>query len=132
MQNFTAEMIEKAKTAKSAEELFEIAKVNGVEMTADEVATYFAQLHPQNGELTDDDLDAVAGGTLCIFKEDERQREIEQTKIGNVICPKCGTLGNWSVYQICKGGYVWVCNVCKQRGVLEESDGYSVMHTTYD
>ena len=62
MQNFNAEMIEKAKTAKSAEELLEIAKANGVEMTEDEAATYFAQLNPKSGELDYDDLDAVAGG----------------------------------------------------------------------
>ena len=62
MMNFKTEMIEKAKVAKSAEELYEIAKDNGVEMTADEVATYFAQLNPKGGELDDDDLDAVAGG----------------------------------------------------------------------
>ena len=36
MKNFNAEMIEKAKTVKSAEELLELAKANGVEMTADE------------------------------------------------------------------------------------------------
>ena len=62
MKNFNAEMIEKAKTAKSAEELLEIAKANGVEMTEDEAATYFAQLNPKSGELDYDDLDAVAGG----------------------------------------------------------------------
>ena len=62
MKNFNAEMIEKAKTVKSAEELLELAKANGVEMTADEAATYFAQLNPQSGELDDDDLDGVAGG----------------------------------------------------------------------
>ena len=62
MQNLTPEMIEKAKVAKSAEELLELAKENGVEMTADEAAAYFAQLNPKSGELDDDDLDAVAGG----------------------------------------------------------------------
>ena len=62
MKNFSAEMIEKAKTVKSAEELLELAKQGGVEMTADEAATYFAQLNPKSGELGDDDLDAVAGG----------------------------------------------------------------------
>ena len=36
MMNFNAEMIEKAKMAKSAEELLEIAKANGVEMTEEE------------------------------------------------------------------------------------------------
>ena len=62
MENFNAEMIEKAKVAKTAEELYEIAKANGVEMSADEAATYFAQLNPKSGELNDDDLDSVAGG----------------------------------------------------------------------
>ena len=62
MKNFNAEMIEKAKTVKSAEELLEFAKASNVEMTADEAATYFAQLNPKSGELDDDDLDNVAGG----------------------------------------------------------------------
>ena len=39
MKNLTSEMIEKAKAAKSAEELLEIAKAGGMEMTADEAAT---------------------------------------------------------------------------------------------
>ena len=62
MKNVKPEMIEKAKVAKSADELLELAKENGVEMTADEAATYFAQLNPKSGELSDDDLDNVAGG----------------------------------------------------------------------
>ena len=62
MKNLTPEMIEKAKVAKSAEELLALAKENNVEMTADEAATYFAQLNPTSGELSDDDLDNVAGG----------------------------------------------------------------------
>ena len=61
--NLNAEMIEKAKAAKTAEELYEIAKANGVEMTADEAKSYFAQLNPKSGELDDDDLDTVAGGS---------------------------------------------------------------------
>ncbi len=62
MKNLTPEMMEKAKNVKSAEELLELAKASNVEMTADEAATYFAQLNPKSGELDDDDLDAVAGG----------------------------------------------------------------------
>ena len=67
MKNLTPEMIEKAKAAKSAEELLEVAKANGVEMTADEAATYFAQLNPQSGELDDDDLDGVSGGLVQLI-----------------------------------------------------------------
>ena len=69
MKNLTPEMIEKAKTAKSAEELLEIAKANGAEMTAEEAATYFAQLNPKSGELDDDDLDNVAGGACKILSD---------------------------------------------------------------
>lgn len=59
---FTPEMIEKAKAAKTAEELMALAKENNIEMTEEEAKTYFAQLHPASGELSDDDLDNVAGG----------------------------------------------------------------------
>jgi len=62
MTDFNAEMIQKAKAAKSAEELLELAKASNVEMTADEAATYFAQLNPKSGELDDDELDNVSGG----------------------------------------------------------------------
>ena len=36
MKNLTPELIAKAKTAESAEKLFEIAKENGVELTAED------------------------------------------------------------------------------------------------
>ena len=87
MKNLTPEMIEKAKAAGSAEELLEIAKAGGVEMTADEAKTYFAQLTPKSGELDDDDLDNVAGGA-CGSKTPTVQ------VINGKRCSKCGgTLG---------------------------------------
>lgn len=62
MINLTPEMIEKAKEAKSAEELLALAKKNDVEMTEEEAKAYYLQLNPPSGELDDDDLDNVAGG----------------------------------------------------------------------
>ena len=62
MKNLTPEMIEKTKAAKSVEELLALAKENGVAMSEDEAQMYYAQLNPKSGELSDDDLDAVAGG----------------------------------------------------------------------
>lgn len=56
------ELIEKAKQAKSAEELLAIAKENGIEATEEEAKQYFAQLHPATGELSDNELDNVSGG----------------------------------------------------------------------
>ena len=88
MMNFTAEMIEKAKTAESVEQLLEIAKANAVEMTPAEAATYFAQLNPVTGELSDDDLDAVSGGASgCSspVKDGDAVRVINGDK-----CKNCG------------------------------------------
>lgn len=62
MKGITPEMMEKAKNAKNAEELLALAKENGVAMTEEEAQMYYSQLNPTSGELSDDDLDAVAGG----------------------------------------------------------------------
>ena len=59
---FTPELIEKAKEAKTPEELFALAKENGVELTEESAKAYFNQLNPKTGELADDELDNVAGG----------------------------------------------------------------------
>ena len=58
---FSKELIEKAKTAKSAEELLEMAKAENVELTEEEAAKAFAELH-KTGDLSDEELSNVAGG----------------------------------------------------------------------
>ena len=55
------EIMEQLKAAKSAEELLDIAKANGKELTAEQAKTLFDGLHG-GGELSDEDLDKVAGG----------------------------------------------------------------------
>ena len=64
MNNITPELVERAKAAKSAEELFELARASGLDITEEMAKSYFRQLN-RNGELDDDDLDAVAGGFYC-------------------------------------------------------------------
>ena len=59
--NISKELIEKAKTAKSAEELLEMAKAENIELTEEEAAQAFAKMN-KNGELSDEELDNVAGG----------------------------------------------------------------------
>ena len=56
------ELILKAKQAKSAEELIAIAKENGIELTEETAKAYFGQLNPPAGELSDAELDNIAGG----------------------------------------------------------------------
>ncbi len=77
--NFSDEMIKKAKEIKSAAELMILAEKNKLEMTAEEAAEYFTQLNSKSGELSDEELDNVAGGGCS------RQG-------GEPICPKCGTV----------------------------------------
>ena len=59
--NITKELLEKAKTAKTAEELLELAKAENINFTAEEAAKAFAELN-KTGELSDEELDNVAGG----------------------------------------------------------------------
>ena len=59
--NISKELLEKAKTAKSEEDLLAMAKAEKVELTEEEAAKAFAELHKM-GELSDEELDNVAGG----------------------------------------------------------------------
>ena len=113
MKNLKPEMIEKAKVAKTAEELLEIAKANNVEMTADEALTYFAQLNPKSGELDDDDLDSVAGGA-CSNDGDSR------------ICPNCNAVLNNAISS--QDTMKFKCPSCNAEFASYAKEGFSVLH----
>ena len=83
MKNFTPELIREAKTAKSAEELLALAKTNNVDLSETEAKTYFEQLNA-NGAVSDDELDAVAGGCGETYKAGTKVRFTDGT-----VCPKC-------------------------------------------
>ena len=55
------ELIEKARSTKSVEELLHLAKANNYPLDDEEAKRIFAEFH-KSGELSDDELDAVAGG----------------------------------------------------------------------
>ena len=102
MKNVTPEMIEKAKAAKSVEELLALAKANNIDMTADEAATYFAQLGSKSGELGDDDLDAVAGGGGCLeYEPDPWQVGTKVRVINGISCKKCDGTDGFMEYHHC-------------------------------
>lgn len=112
MKNFNAEMIEKAKAAKSAEELIEIAKASGVEMNSDEAATYFAQLNPKSGELDDDDLDNVAGGA-CNQAAPQGMKKINAfTNADTCKNRECANCGNRGTKPTGDGYGTDVCTTC--------------------
>ena len=62
MANFNTEIIEKAKGAKTAHELLDLAKAEGIDMTEDEAEKYFEQISSLT--LDDELLDMVSGGAI--------------------------------------------------------------------
>ena len=87
MNNLTPELIAKAKAAKSAQELLELAKANNVELTEEEAKTYFEQLNA-NDAISDDELDSVAGGS-CPNNE-EVTYEFGEIVCLKMPCTNCG------------------------------------------
>lgn len=118
------ELIEKAKQAKTPEELYEMAKEVGRAMTEESAKEYFDMLHPKTGELGDDELDDVAGGAC--YQGDGRM----VTTVGNScrswrckqhnkkmdsdhrpVCIECGKMASCNSCKFCtyeKG--LWLCN----------------------
>ena len=93
MKYLTPEMIEKAKGAKSAEELFALAKEGNFEMTEEEAKAYFAQLNSMSGELADDDLDNVAGGS-CSGSVAETFKLGDRVRIRSALSYQCSDCGS--------------------------------------
>ena len=90
---YTQEQIEKAKTAGTVEELIAIAKTEGIELSEEKAATLYAELRAEEQELSDEELDNVAGGTAC--DETECKQCHTANSVNNVHCTNCGAaLGN--------------------------------------
>ena len=92
------ELMRKAKDAKNAEEILALAKENGVELTEERAEAYFQQLR-KNGELSDDELDNVAGGGCHISQ------------------------GGYLVVTLANGCQYWRCWSCGGKDMRETSPG---------
>lgn len=82
------ELILKVKGVKSAEELFALAKENGMELSAQSANAYFEQLN-KSGELSDGELDNVAGGG-CYEIGGDRLVVTTINSCGHWRCEDCG------------------------------------------
>ena len=121
---FTPELIEKAKSAKTPEELMALAKENGVELTEESAKAYLDLLRPKTGELADEELDNVSGGgchnggrlVVSVMhycdewrcKDDGSQCDIYDMLVR---CNTCGVAAYCHSCQYCtyeKG--LWLCN----------------------
>ena len=91
------ELVNKARKAKSVEELLALAKENEIELTTEQAKAFFAQLNPPKGELSDDELDDVSGGGCG------------ESKVK--YCPNCQT--RLELRASCHGLYsFYQCNNC--------------------
>ena len=70
------ELIAKLKEAKSADQLIAFAKENGIEITPEKAKELFEQL--SSSELTDDQLENVAGGGLSEQEQQELKDAVMQ------------------------------------------------------
>ncbi len=107
------ELLEQAKEAKSAEELMSLAKENGVELTKEEAEAYFAQLN-KSGELSDEELDNVAGGGC--HNKDGRLVVTVWYNCSDFTCKKCGRKNTGDHFHIIDGyrtNYMQQCQFCK-------------------
>ena len=91
--NFTNEQLAKAKAAKSAEELLALAKENGIEISEEEAAKYFAELNKE-GELADDELGNVSGG--CGDDNNDYDGHNDPNIVSHMLCGYCGYRTDWS------------------------------------
>lgn len=114
MQCFDDKMIQNAKAAKSATELLEFAKANGVKLTKEEASAYFKQLNPKCGELDDDELDNVAGGACS--------QDIEVPT-----CPMCGSTLTSVWYADPDLNSYKLCYGCGNYGLWYSGDGTRVL-----
>ena len=107
------ELLEQAKKAKSAEELMALAKENGVELTKEEAEAYFAQLN-KSGELSDEELDNVAGGGC--HNKDGRLVVTVWYNCSDFTCKKCGRKNTGDHFHLIDGyrtNYMQQCQFCK-------------------
>ena len=124
------ELLVKAKSAKSLEELITIAKENGMELTKESAQAYFKLLNQQTGEIADEELDNVSGGACynggrmvvtaahaCDLFECNKCGGKAYSKWYGPICDNCGAIACCDKCKYCiytKG--LWLCtneNNCK-------------------
>ncbi len=115
--NFTPEQMEKARAARSPEELLSLAKESGLELSEEQANTYFEKLN-KSGELSDDELDNVAGGGCGhdkpLRKDMHYLLDDPNFRLVNTRCPECG--GQVGVYES-PGETIFICVDCGNNAV---------------
>lgn len=64
-KKLSGELLQKIQACKTPEELVALAKENNIVLTAEQAAAHFAELNDLEVELSDEQLNKVAGGRDC-------------------------------------------------------------------
>lgn len=115
---FTTEQMEKAKACETLEEFKELAKAEGLTLTEEEAEKYFNAT--RSGELTDEEVDSVAGGS--------KGWKPTGTELFKRNCPFCGTALEIKVTEYNKGeAWKYECkpNVCSCGATIKRVFGTS-------
>lgn len=95
MEIMNEELMAKARQAKSAGELLTLAKENNVELTEEQANIYFEQMN-KVGELSEDELDSVAGGGCSNYHDNSVS---PNGTCSDWQCDRCGAKGGcWTHY----------------------------------
>ena len=66
-RKFSKEQLQQAVACETPEELLDLAKKNGIEMTPEQAKKYLAEMENLELDLSDDQMEAVAGGSCAWF-----------------------------------------------------------------
>lgn len=123
--------LEKVKNVQSAEELLALAKKESIELTAEQAQEYFARLRPPVGELSDLELDAVAGGGCSGYMScsiDGRHYKLVDDRsdsCNRFVCLACGRgRKNHAAGCDITEGLGDVCQCCVHRGGHQLTGAY--------
>ena len=138
------ELMNKAKQAASVEELLELAQASNIELTEEKAKKLFAELHAE-GELSDNELDDVAGGGGC---GGEPEYTLPTYSVGEIVAVKsnyrCNACGNelGKITRVFKGycnssecryDYTLICTRCGNQFEADETKySYEMKSTKSD
>ncbi len=113
----SGEVVEKLKKTKSVEEVLDIVKGYGAEVTLEQAQELFDQFHEQ-GELSDDELTAVAGGEYAsayvkdvgyvLYEKDRKSAECTATCFWCGVDQKSAAAKSPCTFFLSRGVHSWV------------------------
>lgn len=120
MKHLSEEMLAKARAAQSTQELQTMALEIDETLSDEEAKSYFELLHQgsESGELSDNELENVSGGTCYRGKYPV---VLPNSRCGKWTCPQCNRVVYWTnIHEWCsaleEGAVVAAkCSTCKYR-----------------